>query len=403
MKKKMILFLSILWVFCAYTQSNLDKIFLKENLLKRDYLFHTLGKERFNKLFDDAFNEIPVNNWDVENLLANFKELNLKIIKDKNDSEIKIKSINDKLYLTSIDKEYNFLLGQKILALNEIPIKKIKAILKEKFYLPHKSIRNKYIEKNLFNPSLIAFLHLNKSDSILIKTANFKAYVPLQSEIISDIEIEKNLFKDLNNNKWFWSYGINYGQQVYLKFNKFLSAEHFFKLKESLKWRNLNYAKNFHTPIQNTYKPLKYMDLINKIHLKFSKRRYKKLIIDLRDNNIGSSYFQDVIIKHINSIKKLHAKNKVYLIVNKNTDFASIHFIQQMKKYFKLTLVGETIYGTDENSNNFDIIELPVSKIKIKIPLNHQKEIEIKPDFTVYQTIKQTTKGIDASLNKCLE
>ena len=405
MKKILILKISILLGVCSYSQRNTDLLYLKNQLIKKGYLFHSFKKEAFIKLIKSYSDKdkTGVNIAVIDNILSNFKEIDLQPINNQENKFFKIKCIDNEPHIVKINKEFNFLLEQEILKINGIPIKKLKEKLTKTFYLPHPSLISKFMEERLFQKDYLTYLDLTKEDSILITTKKYTGKIPLSGDIISTIKVEKELFKNRKNNLWFWSYGINFGQQVYLKFNKILSASHMQKMKDSLKWQNYTYAKNYNIPIQQTYNPLKFTDLTNKLHLKFSNSRYKKLIIDFRDTNIGTDYNLNHFIYHLKKIKRLKGKRRIYILIDKNTNGASLAYIQQLKLHFKPIVIGETCYGTIQTQNDFETIELPESKLKIKIPKKRHIETEIIPDIKTIQTLKQTVKGIDASLNQCLE
>ncbi len=400
MKKKLLFIGSILLYSILNAQQNIDILYLKNELVIRKYLWHSVNSSKIEYKSIDTTNS-SVFSWEIDKFLAAFKEVNLQTIQNNLENiSFKLKFVNKKAYIIEIIPKYKFMLGKELTSINNIGLPKIIHKLKKTFYLPNQNTIELFIEKNLSSSSLLQYLKLAQKDSIII---NKTIKIPLNSFETEKIEIENPLFKDRKNTEWFWSYGINFGQQFYIKFNKILSSEHYKKMHDSLKWRNYKYATSFKIPLQQTYNPPKLNDLLQKIQLKFSKKKYKKLIIDFRDCNIGTSYSVQKFIQNISKIKKLHRKKRIYILVNKYTNYASIKYIIELQKKFKPIIIGENICGTIDDSNNYDIIELPVSKIKIQIPKNHQKNIIIHPDFLVHQTIAKTIIGIDAILNKCTE
>ena len=400
MKKKLLLIGSILLYSILNAQQNTDILYLKKELITRKYLWHAVNSSKIEYKSIDTTNS-SVFSWEIDKFFATFKEVNLQTIQnDLENVSYKLKFVNKRAYIIEIVPKYKFLLGKELTSINNISLPKIIHKLQTTFYLPNQNTIELFIEKHLSSPSLLQFLKLAQKDSIII---NKTIKIPLNSFETEKLKIEKPLFKDRKNTKWFWSYGINFGQQFYIKFSKILSSEHYKKMHDSLKWRNYKYATSFKIPLQQTYNPPKLNDLLQKIQLKFSKKRYKKLILDFRDCTIGTSYDVHKFTQNINKIKKLHRKKRIYILVNKYTNYASIKYILELQKIFKPIIIGENIYGTNCESDSYDVIELPVSKIKIQIPKNHQKQIYIKPDIIVHQTITQTAKGIDAILNKCTE
>jgi hypothetical protein len=405
MKNITVLLLSIFLSIHSFAQKDEDLLYLKKELFKRKYLFANFKKKELNNILNiHNSKKEPLSCYIIDNILSNFKEYNLKTVSKTNHlNSFRIKFIDNKMYIEAIDKKYSFLLEEEILKINNIFIYKIKDKLKKTFYLPHQKTTEKYLEKNIGSTNFLNFLNLSTGDSIQITTNKFNGKIPVNSNYISKLTIEKTMFSERNKSKWFWSYGINFGQQVFLKFNKFLSSIHIKKMKDSLKWSNYKYAKTFKVPLQQTYNPLVFTSLTNKLHASFSKNRYKKLIIDLRNTNIGTDCNLSFFIKQLKQINRLKKRNSLYILINKYTDNASIKYIEELRNNFNTVLIGETVYGTNSNSDNIEIIQLPISKIKISIPKKHEIEKEIIPDIKIAQTLKQTIKGIDAALNKALE
>lgn len=405
MIKIIILLYSVFLSVHMFSQKNKDFLFLKKELMQHQYLFKTLNKEIFKKNIQKAkLKRNLLSRWDIDDLLSSYKELNLKTL--SNDEEIrfiKFKVIADKIYIVKIAAQYRFLLGEEVTKIGNLSTKNLKQKIQKTFYLPNTKNVAKFIEKNLGEVSFLKFINCIQNDSIKIETKNFKEKIPVFSEKFIEIKPETPIFKNRKPNIWFWSYGINFGQQVYLKFNQILSASHLKKMKDSLNWSNYKYAKTYHIPIQSTYNALKFTDLTNKLHLKFSNKRYKKLILDFRDTQSGTLNDLDFFISQLRKIKKLRKKNRIFVLFNKYTNNASLKYIKSLQKYFKPILVGESTYGTTSDSNEIKIIELPISKIKIQIPIKHQTEIEIIPNIKVIPSLQQTIKGIDPVLNKCIE
>ncbi|HFS66714.1 MAG TPA: hypothetical protein ENK67_00710, partial [Flavobacteriia bacterium] len=119
MKKRTILLFSIVWSLCVYTQSHKDLLFLKESLLKRDYLFHNIGKSDFKKIITKELrSDSLLNKWKLQSILSQFKEPNLLVINDELKSLVRLKSVYHKLLVTSISKNNAFLLENEVLAIN---------------------------------------------------------------------------------------------------------------------------------------------------------------------------------------------------------------------------------------------------------------------------------------------
>ncbi len=406
MKKKKILLIGIVMHLCVFSQGNiqaeLDSI--KNLIINTDLIDNNDSKKIFVENFSELYKD-SLNFWEIQKKLSKLKINGLKIIPIKpNNYSFKVKIFQNKLFLISISNENNYLLGEEIIKINNIPIYKLVKQIQKQFFLNHQTEAYKWLEENISNKEFMNYLTSDFQNKIKIDFQNNKTILLKYSQNIQmdNLKHTKKMFSEKSPDKWFWSYGINYGQQVFIKFNKLLCYEQIIKLKDSLKKSNYTFAKEFNIPIQQTYNPIKYSSLKQKVLSKFKKNRYKKLIIDLRNCENGTDYFITDFINSIASIKKLNRKNRIFILINKNTNYAAIKLIIKAKKELKPTIIGDTIYGFSNNSNTYKNIILNDLGIQIKIPKARMKEIVINPNYFIQPSKKHYIHGIDLHLEKAL-
>lgn len=424
MKITHLFILPLFFCFTSYCQQ-LTKIqwendlnVLQKELLQKEYLFHQISKTDFKTQINNLKTTITnLDNeqvaWNINKLLSNFKTLNLTILKETtNVYPFNVKSFKNGFYLTKINKENNYLLNHKLVKINGYSIQEIETKLKSVFYLPHSNLVNNSIEKWINSKSLLSYLNIQKTATLTLTftTKNNKTesidlpYIQdLDQDLLAKTIPKKTLFNQRKNNTWFWKYGINFGKQVFLKYSVCLSKEHIVKMKDSLNMSSLMYAKAYKIHLQNVYDAPEFNPFVKTIIEKFNKRRYKKLIIDLRNTKKGSFLSSKPLIKAVSKLNRINKNGRLFILTNKNTSNVAIAVILAFQKQTKVKLIGETVFGTKEDSNKISYFTLPNSKLEINYPLNFQKEVLIKPNITIEPTLNQYINGVDGLLQKALD
>lgn len=424
MKITHLFILPLFFCFTSYCQQ-LTKIqwendlnVLQKELLQKEYLFHQISKTDFKTQINNLKTTITnLDNeqvaWNINKLLSNFKTLNLTILKETtNVYPFNVKSFKNGFYLTKINKENNYLLNHKLVKINGFSIQEIETKLKSVFYLPHSNLVNNSIEKWINSKSLLSYLNIQKTATLTLTftTKNNKTesidlpYIQdLDQDLLAKTIPKKTLFNQRKNNTWFWKYGINFGKQVFLKYSVCLSKEHIVKMKDSLNMSSLMYAKAYKIHLQNVYDAPEFNPFVKTIIEKFNKRRYKKLIIDLRNTKKGSFLSSKPLIKAVSKLNRINKNGRLFILTNKNTSNVAIAVILAFQKQTKVKLIGETVFGTKEDSNKISYFTLPNSKLEINYPLNFQKEVLIKPNITIEPTLNQYINGVDGLLQKALD
>ncbi len=422
MKKICLLCFSLSYLFISAQKISISQYIkdldsLKKELLKKGTLFRIYKKNAFIKDLntleksiykgDTTFFELK-----IQSILSKFKEFNLKIISKNRDTlPFQVKEFRNKYYLTKIKKEYNYLLEKELVAIDNLSILKIKGRIKKIYYLPNSILLNKTTAKKINKTAILSYLNISKKDSIaltFILKNKIKHTIYLHkkdsvlNENISKIGIKTNSFSTKYPNKWFWTYGINFGKQVYYKHRVLLSREYFNKMKDSIKISTLKLARKYQISIEKVYNSPNYTPVLEKIEQKFQKKRYRKLILDFRNNTIGNTFHLKRLIKTIKNIKRLHKKKKLVILVNHQTNNASLQYILTLSQKFKPIIIGNTCVGTLENSDFIKIFRLKNTKVKIKIPKNHQKLYSLKIDKPVFYSLNHYKNGVDLSLETAL-
>lgn len=405
--KRIILFFFVLFLSIqASTQSTnnwkIDLDTLEQHLLKQTHLFNSFSKTQFvkeiNQLKNTNFKDVEEQFWQINEILKKFKNPNIKIVKSTfKKFPFKVKMFKNQYYITSIDGNFTRFLGCKLEKINGFPIQNI-----------HKKTRDiAFINVKSF----LEFYKFSKNDTIklsLIDNKNKKQLINLVFNEQYDLEEMTKIFPKKKpfylekKQRWFWQYGINYGQQVYFKYNIGLSREFIKQQIDSMGISEYVFAKKYNLPLQSVYDAPTFIPFTEKLFLKFKKRRYKKLFIDFRNNQIGNTLaFQD-FIKKLKKIKRINSKKRLFIFIDKNVSSSVIQTILNLKKETKATIIGEKITGIACSTDKIESFYLPFSEFKVLYPSQNFIPITIQPEIEVEYTFEQFKNGVDPILQRAL-
>ena len=392
-------------IFQAQTQGTqhwkIDLDTLEHQLIQKDYLFTKISKIKFRnkiKLLKNKSLDSTLQFWELSTLLHNFNIPSLQL----QDTEFKcfpleIKQFSEGFYIVGIHPDYSTFLGYQLTKINGFTINKM--------------LQKTTSIKHLNSYSFLKYHHFLKKDSLrlsLISDKDKKVEISLSltkfdaDELIRIIP-KKEAFYLRKSSDWFWQYGINFGQQVYFKYNVGLSNEFLQQEKDSLKISAIRLAQNYKLPLQTIYDAPTFTDFTKKLFEKFKKRRYKKLFIDFRNNQTGNVKAFDDFIKKLKKTKRINKKNRLYLFIDKTISSSVMETILALKKRVHITIIGESVHGIACSSDNINYFYLPNSAFKIYFPRKYFETITIKPDVLVSTSFKNYKNGIDPILQKALD
>ncbi len=410
----MFFFVSILY-FQTFAQNNTfldwktDLDTLQNRLLSKDYLFYSISKNEFKNQINQLKSNVNLQSkaqtyWELKKIIHSFKEINLTVAKENYTKfPFEIACFKKNYYVLKTHADFEFILAKKLLAINEIPIDKIVQRIKNS--IP-------FSPKKLAYKSLLEFLDISKTDTLKLTLLckdkkKLTVKIPFiqdfdEADLLEIIPLKTPFYKE-KKNRWFWMYGINFGQQIFFKYNVGLSNEYFIKMKDSLGWTALDCAKKYDMRLQSVYDAPKFSNFTKNLVRKFNKKRYKKLFIDLRGNKKGNILALQSFIDKIKNIKRINKRNRIYLLVDKTIHSSGIKAILAFKKQTKAIVIGEKFTGTINDTDKMSSFYLPNSRFKISYPLLKLETITIKPKILVEYTIHHYINGIDPILQKVLE
>ena len=374
---------------------------LKHQFLQKKWLFNPFLKQQFIQKLESLKNNNPQNlenqYWQIVDLLRIFKQPTIQIKNiDFKKFPFRVKEFDGNYYLTSIDPNFENSLGVIIQKINGIAINSIV-----------QKIQN---VSDISTKSFLKHYKINKTDTLSLNIQqNKKQVVKLffneieNSNELTPIIPKNTPFYLQKQDRWFWSYGINYGQQIYFKLNRGLSKEFLQQMKDSLQITDYQLAKRYHLSLQTVYDAPTFNNFTKKLFQKLKKRRYKKLFIDVRNLKIGDSRMLNSFIKKLQKLKRINRKARLFLFVDKDLSVAAMNIVMLFKEKTNATIIGESIKQIACNSNKIKELVLPNSRFIITYPMENFEVIHVKPKIQVAYTFSQFVNGIDPILQKVLE
>ena len=259
--------------------------------------------------------------------------------------------------------------------------------------------------------SFLEYYNFSKTDTLRLELLSdnekqIKINLPFDTlydlEEMTKIKPKKTPFYLEKQDRWFWQYGINFGQQVYFKYNIGLSKEFLDKNHDSLQVTHLQLSKDYNLPLQSVYDAPTFDDFTDKLFYKFKKRRYRKLFIDLRNNKKGNVLVLNNFIKKLKELKRINKKNRLYIFMDKSVSTSSMEIILNIKNETNASIIGEKVTKTACSTDKIKSFLLDNNNFKIYYPTQYFKPITIEPDVKVITTFDNYINGVDPILQKAL-
>lgn len=409
-----------------------DIEFLKEELpIIHADLFHVYSKSQY----ESDLNALQLKSPKLTNIEMYFEIQ--KIIAKIGDSHTSTDFLNmiPKIYLPF--KVYFFeegpfirqttesdeaMLGQKLVAINKIPIKTIIDSVKTLLAAENLSWERKILPNYLFNFSILEYFGFAKNKTLSISTEDYYG-IPKSFNVKAfewsdpdDIEFLKfsSKFTRRPRTKEIFGYKLLKNDSVlFVTYNKCTGREQqmMAQIRDSLSIsESLNLCDN-KTPIAIPKDKKKdvvlpyfrsFRDSIFKI---IESKSIKKLVFDLSENTGGSTSQGSQMIEHLS---KIIDKNRVksYVIVSRNTFSAGLIHTMEAKRLLNAIIIGEPTGGKPSFYGGSDYNYLPSSCMKISFARSARKttnDLELLQSETLNPDVKFPIRFSDIISGKDLE
>jgi hypothetical protein len=332
-----------------------DILFLQKKLEERHVnIYHTISKEAFNTKVTQLVQAACT--LDERSLIVRLSELVASVqdahtylsIRQRSKwvfkkLPIEVELFYDGVFITHADKKYVSLIGEKIIAINDIPISQVLHKIKGVGYRENEMTEMGSVPVWLMYPDVLKTFGIAKStDSIKIQTNNkayiLPAYRPDSLQLISFLDNKKDI-PDYTSKK----------DSIYW-------YKHFPAQSALYAQVNLMRQDKDHT----------FKDLSDKITSFVNQFQPKKLVLDLRFNVGGNSKLAYPLIYALMHYERTVPDGKLFVITSRRTLSASIVVSDEINKFTNAIFVGEptgaapNLYG----ENTYDLT-LPNSALWI--------------------------------------
>ena len=406
--KKNITSLFILVFLCIntmFTQTS-NKVDWKKDLevyknsLEQKHIdvYHTVTKEAFIKEWREIYNNL--NQLTDFEIIINLMRLTRRIndghtaVSIRNISThrfpIEISLIEGKWRVIKTVKKYDYLLGQTLVSINDIPIKEIALKVSEvaqfvenKYSLKERTASYLPISELLFHlkliksPNLANFSFLdNKGKRQNIPLTAIKNELWTEEKNKSELTMripEINQIADSD----FWFTPVLTTKALYINFKTYPTFE---KMQE--------FGNQLVTYIQEN--------------------QLKQVIIDLRENGGGDLYVGTVLAYSLNLADSLDWKNGVFVLTSNKTFSAATSNSALFKQLLNAKVIGQPTGSNPNGYQDMDSFVLPSSKLVITYSkrvfrLSNQLNSALKPDRIIEQKWKDMIDGTDTVLDEILK
>lgn len=337
--------------------------------------FNEVSKEKYNRLVKNVKKAIFRN--DPDKILARISILGAHIgdghtyIGPKKFNVLPIRTyiFDDGQYITQAPDSLNYLIGAKLIGVNNIPIKRINRRLSE--LIPRDS-------KEQLKAKLPAFLtifeYLKGLSIIPIESntciINFKLNDgKRKSVVLSPISLEQ-YFKDFELIPSEFENFLEKDFHNYFTFAERLPRNdkmYFTSNPGSMYWhtiisKSLYFQYNF---VRNG--DIKIIDYIKKLDSVICSQKFEKIIIDIRTNPGGNNSLNALWIDFFKQVQNYNSQIEFYVIIGRHSFSAATDFIASCENILNVIFVGEPSGGSPNHYGNPKTFNSPNFKLQLSI------------------------------------
>lgn len=404
MKKAFLLLLAAVCCRAVYSQQagridwNADLDCLAAELPARHYNFFTVHDKAYLLAAIEAIKAESGHTNDIHTvlkttqLIAKFGDSHTRIhfeqLLDKN-LLLPLRTLwcADGLYIVQTAPEYKELLGQRITAINTIPVQTVIDSLSTLITVDNRACVKAIIPDLLPSFQLLEFFGFTNSGQVELtyeehKTRIIKPSHPDKTERVS-FRPDSVFFALKNRRLLFTDRYFPEEKIYYMLYNSCYSRE----LAAS---RGSGQAENL--PSFKTFGERAFLTLETK--------PVGKIIFDMRYNGGGNSSQGTAFIEKLAEFLKKHDHIKVYVILGRDTFSSAILNAMDFKRLTKAIFVGEETAGKPNHFGEIKNFQLPDSKLDVTYSTKYfkrsKKEIDtIEPDMPIEMSFADFKKGVD--------
>ena len=291
---------------------------------------------------------------------------------------LQLNYVGDKVYVVSGLSDYKDYMGKEVTAINGVNIKVIEE--KVSLVVPHDNTvyLKLWLNNQLNNTSFLSFIDVADSD---------KAPVTLTFSDGKNVSLSPTLSQEIDRDEII-SVFSSYSPYIYQGYYR------------AMEIRDDVLLISYNTCSDNPSYPMK--NFTSDLKKVLSKKKYSKIIVDLRYNGGGNSAV-------LNSVIKLLKKEKCskYALIGENTFSSAILNALSLKDDADFTLVGTPTGGSINHYGELKSFTLPETGWEVYysskyFKLSKKYEGSIIPDVYIEKDAESYFSGIDKEVEYCL-
>lgn len=389
----------------SFSQTEISKIdwnkdieFLRKELPKNHKnFFFKRSEEDFNMGLDriksqvDSLSDLETV-LKLQQLIASFGDSHTRInwypfLKKKDYLPIGAYWFSDGIYILRASKEYEKLLGKKIVKINGYPIIQIVDSLKTLITIDNNALVKYFVPNIISATQLLDYFKFSKKGIYNFDLEDESGDRQIEQIKPSVIDKEFVVFQT-EKPIYSWqgkqiSYSSKYFEQekiLYVKYNSCRATT-----KELQK--------------DGTISEITFKDFQKQIFNYLKKKKVEKFIFDMRFNAGGNSKYGTQFVKKL-SKNKINTDSTLYVVIGRKTFSSAILNTLDFKENTKAIIVGENTGGKPNHYGEIRNFKLPSSNIGVIYSTKYFKRVQIemstiKPDVIIEMSFKDYKKGKD--------
>ena len=291
---------------------------------------------------------------------------------------LQLNDVGDKVYVVSGLSDYKDYMGKEVTAINGVNIKVIEE--KVSLVVPHDNTvyLKLWLNNQLNNTSFLSFIDVADSD---------KAPVTLTFSDGKNVSLSPTLSQEIDRDDIISAFS-SYSPYIYQGYYR------------AMEIRDDVLLISYNTCSDNPSYPMK--NFTSDLKKVLSKKKYSKIIVDLRYNGGGNSAV-------LNSVIKLLKKEKCskYALIGENTFSSAILNALSLKDDADFTLVGTPTGGSINHYGELKSFTLPETGWEVYysskyFKLSKKYDGSIIPDVYIEKDAESYFSGIDKEVEYCL-
>lgn len=380
-----------------------DIDFLKKELpVKHKDFFTIRSKEEFEEELNKIITKLEYLDNDevvfsLQQILASFGDSHTyigfsKLFSSEKSLPISVYWFENGFYILETTKNNKFVLGSRIKRINDFPLNQICDSLKTMFTVDNEAMVKLFTAEIIKNKALLKYFGFAKKNA-------FQFEIEKTNGNIVSYQLDLNTMNKTNK------IVVEYDSLAYCWRNKndFFNQKYF--ANDSIYYVQYNVCSGKEVLLRKGQKQRaenspSFNDFEDTIFKTIKTKPIKKFIFDMRFNGGGSSLQGTAFIEKLSKIEKINEKDRLYVVVGRNTFSSAILNTLDFKKMTEAIILGEETSGKPNHFGETIAIRLPESKIHLNYSTKYFKNVEenvntIVPDVIIQTSYEDYINGID--------